>query len=278
MKTSHIFTIVCIAGGLLTFTIAEAQLLKKIGKSITKKVEDRFEKEADKAMDKILGEDTGVPGSGASDDPLRELPPTVYDFTPGTTVIFEDDFNNDAVGSMARKWRSNGSGTIAAAEHGGAEQWFQLTSGNIYRIANLEELPENFTVEFDLITRCEDADKIYGGSFGLTRDNQTSGDGWNQSIAAVGFGWWSGNPVKFSSESGDKKSLGFPMKNYARRTMRVEIQITNGNWMKVYFDKYKILDTDMMYADSPKYFYITAPKPDGKYDRTYIDNVRISAL
>ncbi|WP_439152207.1 hypothetical protein [Winogradskyella sp.] len=75
-----------------------------------------------------------------------------YDFVPGDKLIFYDDYKNDFIGDFPGKWNTNGSGEVVTLNKVDG-RWFEFKQGyNTYVIPNLpRELPENYTIEFDLI-------------------------------------------------------------------------------------------------------------------------------
>ena len=75
-----------------------------------------------------------------------------YDFVPGDKLIFYDDFANDFIGDFPAKWNTNGSGEVVTLSKVPG-RWFGFKQGyNTYFIPNLpNDLPENYTIEFDLI-------------------------------------------------------------------------------------------------------------------------------
>ncbi len=74
-----------------------------------------------------------------------------FDFVPGDKLLFFDDFSNDFIGDFPSKWNTNATGEVVKIE--GKGKWFQLKSGgNVYYLPEIDELPENYTIEFDLLT------------------------------------------------------------------------------------------------------------------------------
>jgi len=273
MKIRSVISPLLIAGLFLANPLdTTGQVLKRIQKSVEKKIE----KEADKV---INGSKSAKPeAQGGSSEIQNDLPMTVYDFTRGSSVIFTDDFSEDTTGSMAGKWKSSGGGSVVEVP-GVPGKWFQFHNGNNYKIADIDELPKNFTITFDVLTRLEKASISDDFFFGFHRSNRLD-DTYYSSVAAVKLKYWGDNSaIKYNSELGDRSDFAYPLGNYARRTMKVEIEVTNGSWMKVFIDKYKVLDTEMMYPESAKYFFINAPRMRmERNDRVYIGNVHIAAL
>ena len=176
---SLLFFIACTTDG-------HSQLLKKLGKRAEKAaeraVERRVEKEAtektDQALDSILepgskgGNKTPVPkgdspvltGSGENSSSgntkgqnAKESGPKTlaiyskFDFVPGDKQLFFDDFSNDFVGDFPSHWNTNGSGDLVTIE-GYSEKWLKILPGyNTSYIPDVTNLPEEFTLEFDVL-------------------------------------------------------------------------------------------------------------------------------
>lgn len=74
-----------------------------------------------------------------------------FTFIPGNKVIFYDDFAKDASGDFPVNWETGGSGEVVSlsSEEG---NWLSLQRRSGYMPTIATALPENYTVEFDLIT------------------------------------------------------------------------------------------------------------------------------
>ncbi len=74
-----------------------------------------------------------------------------YDFVPGEKIIFFDDFTAESVGDFPIQWNTTGSGEVVTTTIADG-RWFNIT--NAKGITTLDtpiELPENYTIEFDVI-------------------------------------------------------------------------------------------------------------------------------
>ncbi|MGN6249587.1 MAG: OmpA family protein [Ginsengibacter sp.] len=73
-----------------------------------------------------------------------------YDFVPGEKVIFFDDFTQDNVGDFPAAWNTNGSGELVTTNlYSG--KWLKFVSRNAIWSDQLLNLPDNYTIEFDII-------------------------------------------------------------------------------------------------------------------------------
>jgi len=74
-----------------------------------------------------------------------------FDFVPGDKLLFYDDYSNDFIGDFPAKWNTNGSGEVVTVGDS-KEKWMQILSGySTYYIPDVE-LPEEYTIEFDVLT------------------------------------------------------------------------------------------------------------------------------
>lgn len=75
-----------------------------------------------------------------------------FDFVPGEKVIAVEDFAQDAIGDFPEKWNTNASGEIVTVA-GRTGRWLRLTKAGFFTPEFITDLPENVTVEFDLLVR-----------------------------------------------------------------------------------------------------------------------------
>lgn len=167
---------------------ANAQLLKKLGKAAERAaertVERRVEKETaektDAVLDSILepgskgkqgkapSNQDGLPipqgqapndGGGGNSSPSStgdSGPKTMqvyskFDYVPGDKLLFFDDFSNDFVGDFPAKWNTNGSGEVVTINDS-PQKWLKILPGHsTYYIPDVPSLPEEYTIEFDIL-------------------------------------------------------------------------------------------------------------------------------
>ena len=76
-----------------------------------------------------------------------------FDFVPGNKTIFFDDFSQDFIGDFPSKWNTNGSGELVKINDS-PNNWLRLISGrNTKYIPDIKNLPDTFTLEFDMLTK-----------------------------------------------------------------------------------------------------------------------------
>jgi|GEM_PF-441140 len=76
-----------------------------------------------------------------------------FDFVPGDKLLFFDDFSQDFIGDFPSKWNTNASGEVVKISNVEGN-WFEFKPGyNIFFIPDVKDLPEDYTIEFDLLTQ-----------------------------------------------------------------------------------------------------------------------------
>ncbi|MCU0404023.1 MAG: OmpA family protein [Chitinophagaceae bacterium] len=73
-----------------------------------------------------------------------------FDFVPGEKVIFYDDFSSDNVGDFPAAWNTNGSAEVVTSNLF-TGKWLKSSGRHSIWTDALLELPDNYTIEFDVI-------------------------------------------------------------------------------------------------------------------------------
>lgn len=177
MKTFLLFIFVLLGG----CSNASAQLVKNLGKKAQRAsertVERRVEREAsektDAALDKALNSSKGKkqPGAAVEEPPphSKQAPKDApghntsgetlegrsantsprSDFEPGTRVLVAENFEQDAIGDFPANWNTDASAKIVALP-GTEGKWLELSTPGTFLLETIKQLPEHFTLEFDL--------------------------------------------------------------------------------------------------------------------------------
>lgn len=123
--------------------------------------EDDVESDDDASKDEEMDDDSNDQDDDDDDDDESE-PENIsdnleiyskFDYVPGDELIFFDDFSNDFVGDFPARWNTNGSGEVVKINKVDGN-WLELKSGyNIMFIPDINSLPEDYTIEFDVISQ-----------------------------------------------------------------------------------------------------------------------------
>ena len=161
----------------------DAQIKVDLKKKLEQQVNRRLNQKADQAIDKTLDavedsitadmkkdgnngnnssgqkagagqtegkavQDTGSKSGAQQETVLQSY--SKYDFVAGEKVIFFDDFSQDAVGDFPALWNTNGSAEVVTTNLFPGK-WMKFVMDECVWTDDLLKLPENYTIEFDII-------------------------------------------------------------------------------------------------------------------------------
>lgn len=146
----------------------QAQFIKKLKDKVNKTVEDAIDKPADKpakSTDKSSGNAEQNDSSG-SDDKSENKPVATtqsastgsykvyskFDFIPGNTILYYDNFEKDNIGETPEGWMTTNMAEVVEIE-GLEGRWVTLEpKGGAVNIAKSKKQSwgDNFTIEFDM--------------------------------------------------------------------------------------------------------------------------------
>lgn len=191
LKNKHILLMIMCFWGLSQQ--ANGQLLKRLKDKAVQTAEDNLirktgettEKAMDKAEDGIKSskkdkssklentdDESMSKGKKAPAEKNNKIEPAFqanskFDFVPGETTIFYEDFAPDAVGDFPARWNTNVSGEVVTVNTAPGK-WFKLKEGGGFIPDGISQLPDNFTVEFDVILKHNDEMNPGGLYFDIT--------------------------------------------------------------------------------------------------------------
>lgn len=87
-------------------------------------------------------------GNNSSNEPLQTY--SKFDFVPGDKILVYEDFSQDAVGDFPDKWNTNSAGEIVTT-NSQPGHWLMLNKKGLFMPEYINNLPDNFTLQFDLV-------------------------------------------------------------------------------------------------------------------------------
>lgn len=238
---------------------SHAQLLKKV----QRKMENKIEKSVD---DLLNSKDQGQqPKAGNSEiantSGTFEILTKSEPFLPGNVLIFEDRLDDDIPGRMAKYWQTNSTGSVVEIS-GANGKWLKLADQASYQLDTLLQLPQKFTLEFDLLTRANQASDLRSLDFGFSKNNSTRkyiyGTS-NETNVYTSLQYYYETINTTSNNNNNNSRIEFPLSNYANAIMHVSVSV-DGNRMQVYIDEHKVLDATVLDPSAPKHFFISTEK------------------
>jgi OmpA-OmpF porin, OOP family len=106
-------------------------------------------KENEANEDKQTNEKSENPEAKTKPTPLATY--SKYDFVAGEKVIFYDDFSQDAIGDFPALWNTNGTAEVVTTNLFPGN-WMKFDCDEAIWTDQLLELPDNYTIEFDIVS------------------------------------------------------------------------------------------------------------------------------
>ncbi len=159
--------IIFIISLLISVSLAEGQILKKIGDRVKNRTENKVNNKVDNTVDKTVDDATDMKkGNGeknteansSDNDPAGKSNTSSgsikayskFDFVPGEKVIGYEDFSTGNIGDFPAGWNTNAAGEIVTID-GKAGRWLKFTKPGEFVPEFTEKYPDDFTLEFDLL-------------------------------------------------------------------------------------------------------------------------------
>ena len=265
---------------------AEAQFLKKLGKAAERAakrtVERRVERESsettDDALDKVFsvkdnknGENnvgngtknksvvhTGN-GSAATAGAPNLTVHTAKDYVRGNSVIFHEQFSNDAIGDFPGTWNTNSSGEVVTIGSGNI-RWLKMVKG-VYMPEAINSIPDNSTLEMDIHYATPSSNSIAKLLIEIValKNKNSALTTWRDGNGSDGViiqlqPWTKGGGRTFVRNRIDNKSVlrteYLSIRQFSTVKPTVHLSIwRQGQRMRVYLDDAKIFDLPRAFGD-----------------------------
>lgn len=163
--------------------------LESLKNKIEKKVEEKVEQKAEEAIDEATKSDEQkaeeekkkieAEEKKEEKNAPKNLQPefksfSKYDFIPGEKTLYFEDFSGDNVGEFPANWETNTSGEVVTTNLFPGK-WFKLKVDGAFQLIPNITLPDNYTIEMDVLSTLEDAGCTeYGLQFGVYKFSDAS--------------------------------------------------------------------------------------------------------
>lgn len=273
--------IVLLLGLLTTFSIVQAQLLKKL--------KDKVDKTVDKTVDDATMGKKDKEGSGGTNESTsgsnNAQPNTMktyskYDFVPGEVIIVYEDFMQDAVGDFPGKWNTNASGETVTID-GKQGHWLKINKQGVFMPEFIDSLPDNFTFEFDLV--CDNPGQLWALYTSVASlSDRAHPESWNtansrftMTIAPGGDGN-GGSLVERTKDGTGEASTSTGTKQFSAQKLVHIAMWRQKERMRVYFNQEKAWDLPKAMSPNAKYnaivWWLQGSGQDASY---YMSNLRL---
>jgi len=204
-----------------------------------------------------------------------------YDFIPGERVIFYEDFSSDAIGDFPALWNTNGSAEVVTTNlYPG--KWVKFSTRDAIWTDALINLPENYTVEFDVIPIKGAEGRMAGYSFRLLHSINAKAFDYGSVPGKAGFLFdcaYYGR-VNYRTYINDKEGEGLGM-NGSKEENETYQKENQKYHMAIWAQKARIrlYQNEIKMFDLPKAFPVSSVKMDRirfEDGAAMISNIRIA--
>lgn len=245
---------ISIFGGLILGSVTSSQA------QIFKKIKDKIENEAEKAIDKKINknsENRGIIESRSTNSNRIQIEENGA-FIAGDSLVYVTDFDHLPNGNMPKQWKTTGSGSIVEISRFPGK-WLNMSQRTSYKLKRTINYPDRFTIEFDLIVAADKVGDLSSLYFGFTKDNSLSRWISSVNIWNAELQYMNDDDFDVASNSRDLFRTGnFDLTVYANQKMHVAIAV-NGDRVQIYLDETKIADSELFRGEKFKHFFISSP-------------------
>ena len=202
------------------------------------------------------------------------------DFIPGVEVIFSDDFSQDAIGDFPAQWNTTGSGSVVEID---GNNWFQIVHNSIVNPVMDDVLPENSTIQFDLLLVKDGGNSTPFIQFGLTKVRDIIREDLNYNdrffFNIHRYTESDGKTIEYGLQGdiiGNKSD--FPLTSYVNEVLHVDMAV-NKTRVRVYLDGQKLIDLPRVLTPDllNNFFFNNNYVIPATQTPMYIGNVRIAS-
>ncbi|MET0463180.1 MAG: OmpA family protein [Chitinophagaceae bacterium] len=165
-------------------------LLNKAKNKVQQRADTKVDNAMEKGLDKAEGKntksnksssaETGADDNTSGENTVAQKEENLvksyskFDFIPGDSLIYTEDFQQDEVGEFPLNWNTAGKGDVVNLNnHPG--KWLRMYENSLYLTSNKNAFSKNFTMEFDLILQMKYTGYTYPiVSFGFFASNEDS--------------------------------------------------------------------------------------------------------
>jgi OmpA-OmpF porin, OOP family len=282
--------------------LSAQELLSKIKNKVKNTVENRTVADIDKKVNKTIDEieEKNTPPA-AGNNPQTSAPAstesnqlasyTKYDFVPGDTVLYSEDFATEAIGELPVGWNTNGKAEVVTLNNFGGN-WLKLGERSVFLSANKKEFTKNFTIEYDLIFQLENAGHYWPrigmgflSSGELAPDDNALVTQCNRYQASRIYynaredgGYWNlYSELKGGSYVTGSMVKTLALKNYFNKIVHISMQV-QGKRLRMWMNGEKLYDLPAAIADqfpTNQIFFEMSPISDPRY-AYYVGNIKIA--
>lgn len=224
-------------------------------------IKDIFKKKDKKKKDKTsnsTNDSENNQGNSNNGNSSSNSSNSKFDFVPGTQVLYADDFSRVAIGDFPADFNTNASGEVVNV-NGKNGKWLSMTKNGVFIPENIKDLPDNFTLEFEVGIIGDPSNNYSGMGINFTtEENQLFKDvlfDWSSSILYLHPGADLASIQILPSSGENEISNDIPMPQWSvegKRFAKISIWRQKGR-LRVYVNEDKLIDAPRFFAENKPY-------------------------
>lgn len=214
-----------------------------------------------------------------------------FDFIPGEKVLYYDDFTATEVGDFPAGWNTNSSAQVVTIGNLPGK-WLSMTKDGFFAPEMVKDVPENFTLEFEVITRYR-TNNILGYNFMIYKSANPRKDIGEAYLtdACFKFNWAGCNSgmgyitYENGEEMGKNEDLSSQKLLCGGDSYEIPARVKFSLWrqknrLRVYLNEEKVLDIPQAFNSIMKYnvFKLGATYMNYSNGREHDDEFMVSNL
>ena len=187
-----------------------------------------------------------------------------FDFIPGEKVLYYDDFTATEVGDFPTGWNTNSTAEIVTLNNLPGK-WLNMTRDGFFAPEMVKDMPDNFTLEFEVVTRYRSNNILYYKFMIYKSANPRQDIGEDHLTDATFKFYWSGcgSGISYSTyengeEMGGNSGLSSQKLLCGGDNYEIPAKAKFSLWrqknrLRVYLNEEKVLDIPQAFNSNMKY-------------------------
>lgn len=288
---------------------------EKVKRKTTQRADQKTEEGIDKSLDKIeeginglfkkknkkkveKGEEGGEENNGGEETEVTEVVKegangnakpaaefkrySKFDFIPGERITAFEDFSQDAIGDFPARWNTNASGEIITVS-GDETKWLNMTKVGFFYPEFVKALPENSTIEFDLLALGDFSPTYESFQLGFVKESTSLLIPEEPSSIWVSFNPSADGSVDFTVRDAEGNEIinnsiarNTIWTSASKRKARVSVW-RQKNRLRIYMDEAKLVDLPRAFDATKSYRLLFHAKLYGNEELSYaISGLRVA--
>ena len=258
--------------------------LNKVEEGITGlfKKKDKKKKKEEAEQQEESSEQSAEESQESQSQPLSSKKPvksnSKFDFVAGEKELYFDNFDRLAVGDFPAEFNTNASGEIVNID-GQSVKWLSMTKNGAFIPDNIKNLPENFTLEFEVGINADPTNNYpgFGLNFTTEQDNLMLERFFSKGISVIYLHPGAATcSVQITPSNGSEVNNEIPMPQWNVRTndnfVKVSIWRQKGR-IRVYVNEDKLVDIPRFFTENKAYDFAFFRSFFGDCE-VYLTNIR----